>query len=123
MMCGFTFGEKVNVFPGEAWFHFHIMNFLAYMGIPCSISMGHCMGDMSIQLFEIGTQGCLNLSRKMVTSVGGMEDFIALLEKRSEGGTAHLVPSVPLIFLVSCSELAGFQNDILIVIIFHSWGS
>jgi hypothetical protein len=48
------------------------------------------MGYVSVQLLEVGTQGCLNCGRKMVASVGGMEGFVAFLEERSKSGMAHL---------------------------------
>jgi hypothetical protein len=81
------------------------------------------MGDMSIQLLEVGTHGFLDHGRKMMALVGGMEDLIAFLEERSKGSTAHLKPPITLLFVVSCSEHACFQNDLLIVVIFNSWGS
>ena len=53
------------------------MNLLADSGVPCGFRMGHRVGNMPIQLFQVCTYGGLDFSRKMVTSICGVENFVA----------------------------------------------
>ncbi len=114
---------RPNVFPGQARFHPHVMYFLADVCIPCGFCMGHCMSNVPVQPFEVGTHGSLDCSRKVMASVGGMEDLIAFLGERGKNSLAHLEPTIALSFVVGCSEHACCQNYLLVVIVFNSWSS
>ncbi len=54
-----------------------------------------------------------------MTAVGGMKDFIALLEERGKCGSAHLKPTFALAFVAGCSERACLQYDLLVIIVFN----
>ena len=56
-----------------------------------------------------------------MTVVGGMKDFVALLEERGKCGLAHLKPtfSLALAFVVGCGEHACLQYDLLVIIVFN----
>ncbi len=81
------------------------------------------MSNVPVQPFEVSAHGSLDLSRKVMASVGGMEDLIAFLEERGKNSSAHLEPTIALLFVVGCSEHACCQNYLLVVIVFNSWSS
>jgi hypothetical protein len=75
MVCRFPFGEKTDVFPGQAWFHPHVMDLLVDVDILSSLCMCNCMGGMSIQLLEVSTHGDLDHGKKGTAPVGSMPAF------------------------------------------------
>ncbi len=54
-----------------------------------------------------------------MTAVGGMKDFVALLEERGKCGLAHLKPTFALVFVVGRGEHACLQYDCLVIIVFN----
>ena len=67
---GVQIPEKTDEFPGQAWFHPHVMDLLVDVDILSSLCMCNCMGGMSIQLLEVGTHGDLNHGKKGTAPVG-----------------------------------------------------
>ncbi len=78
MMCRFAFCEWVYVLPGEARFHLHVVNLGADVCIPFTLSVSHCMCNMTVQVFELGLHGVLGYNGEF--RVDCMEDFIAFLD-------------------------------------------
>ncbi len=57
--------------PSEARFHAHVMDLGADVSTPSCLGMQHCMRNVTIEVLEVSSHGCLDVRREVVGAFGG----------------------------------------------------